>query len=358
MNALSRPLWAAVCLLTVLLPGFGASAQFLNPDIIQAQAITPDMRQQIQAVVGPAMTELIGFDDKTDARAISQMRKKLLDPMESANATPAFLDAFSETITAKMDRAVNHDSELVRMNAMIILARMTDDASLPLINAGLEDKSVAVQRWAMEALRRRVVTWKGREAAGKAPTNLEQKLDTVLKQVNAILALNPHPIVVAPALQIYLAIDSDGARQALIEQLTNRIDLHANDLKLSYAPEQAVMERFAQLLVVARKFNQDQANGLNRVAFRYARLILSQASAEKIGKDHLDDALSMLNQSLTCLAQVTAGSQQNVPAGQAQANNAIINSQWKQLDTLLNEWATILRAAPFNLTDEELGLKP
>ncbi len=356
MNALSRPLWAALGLMTVILPGFAASAQFLNPDVIQAQQITADMRQQIQTVVAPAMAELIGFTDKTDAKNISQTRKKLLDPMESANATPAFLDAFSETITAKMDRAVNHDSELVRMNAMILLSRMTDDGSLPLINAGLEDKSVAVERWAMEALRRRVTTWKTREQAGSAPANLPAKLTGVVNQINAKIAQKPHPIVVAPALLAYLAIDTDEAKQALIDQLGKRIELHAGNPSLSYAAEQAAMERFAQLLVVARKFNQDQATGLNRVAFRYAKLILEQAKADKISNEHREDALSMLNQCFTCLGQVAAGAQKNAPAGQAQANGAIINGQWQQLDTLLNDWAGILRAAPFSLTDADLGL--
>lgn len=356
MNALSRPLWAAVCLFAVLLPATDAKAQFLDQKLLQADQITPDMRRQIDEYVAPQIEKLLSGD----AQAVSEGRKKLTEHLTNPNAKDPFRNAMSEAIATRLDPAVNHDSVLVRMNAQIILAGMTDEKSEALVNAGLEDKSQAVQRWAMEALASRAATWKAREKAGNAPDNLRQKQAALIKQVNEKLDQNvpPHPIVVTPALQVYLAIDTAEARAALNDQLNKRLALHKADPNLSYAPEQAAMQSFASTLAIQSPFDMQAGAGLNRAAFRYARLTHDQLKADTItGEKQIDGAKNMLGQSLLALGQVAAGARKNAPADQGRVNGWIAENQWPNVERLLvNDWAVILRAAPFDLNDEQLGL--
>lgn len=358
MNASFRPLCAAVCLLMVLL-GVPASAQnqIIGANIIQAPQIDAAARQQINAFIAPAIADLVsGEPDK-----ISNARKNLLNPIGNVGASVAFLDAYSEMISAKMDPAVNHKdlktSVLVRMNAMIIISRLTDDGSMAHIAAGLEDDNVSVQRWAMKGLQERVKTWKNR-AKNDNNLNIAPKLDGVIKQVVAKLEANqaPHPIVVGPGLLTLFEIGTEDAYVALNEQLNGRVDLHSKDLKLSYTPELVVIQVFSPALSIARPFNVKLGSDMNRAAFRYATLILGQLKAGKIGKDQLEDAKNMLNQCIVAMGQVSAGAGKNAPAGQGQANAAIVNSRWADIDKLLTDWAVILRAAPFNLTNQDLGL--
>ncbi len=362
MNASSRSLRAAVCLLTaLLLPGLSAGAQFLPGDIIQSEQINAEQRQQIAAVVDAAMMDLINGD----AKAMSEARKKMLNHLGNPSGTVAFQDAYSELVSAKMDRAVNHDSTLVRMNAMIVLSRMTDDGegddegSMKQIALGVEDSNVAVQRWAFEAMRSRVATWNRREQAGNGPANLDAKLGKVIERVNDKLNQDtpPNPIVVDKALMALLEVNTPEARSTLVGHLNSRVALHAEDADLSYAGEQGVIERLASSLALERPFDQDSATGLNRAAFRYARLIVDQAKAGAIGNNNKENAMSMLNQCLASMGQVAAGARVNDPAGQDGANGAIQNEQWDALDRLLADWAVILRSAPFGIANDGLAVQ-
>ena len=354
MNASSRSLRAAVCLLTaLLLPGLSAGAQFLPGDIFQAEQINAEQRQQIAAVVDAAMMDLVNGD----AKAMSEARKKMLNHLGNPSGTAAFQDAYSELVTAKMDDAVNHDSTLVRMNAMIVLSRMTDDGSEQHIEAGIEDKgkSAAVERWAFEALRSRVATWNRR-----GPNNLKEKQEKAIKLVNDKLDIQnpPNPIVVDKALMTLLEVNTPDARAALVGHLNARVALHAADTKLSYAGEQGVIERFASSLALERPFDQRSATQLARATHRYARLIVEQLKANKIGDRNRGDALSMLTQCLASMSQVAAGAGQREPASQSRAAAAIQNEQWDVLDGVLNDWAVILRAAPFSLDNDDLAVQP
>lgn len=349
----ARTLWAGACVLALVLPGLSVQAQPLGQNVIQAQQIDANMRQQIAAWVDPH----IGRLTSDDPEQVSEGRRRLTDQLNNPNATPAFVDALSEAITTRLDAAINHDSVQVRMGAQIVLARMTDDKSKALIDAGLVDDNVAVQSWAMRALAGRVENWKDREAAGNAPAGLRQKLAAITAQVDAKLNQNPHPIVVKPGYDALLAVDTAEARETLIGQLNKRVQLHAQDPSLSYAPEQSAIGAFASRLAIETPFDQTSATGLTRAAFRYAVLIHNQLKAGDIMDRRVESAKNMLGQCVFALGQVAAGARKNAPANQGQAANWIAEDNWAGVQGLIvNDWAVILRAAPFDLTNEDLGL--
>lgn len=356
-TALSGPRWAAVCLLAVLLAGpcLDAQAQFL-PQEFQAKQIDANLQRKMNDFIDPLMDDLI----QGDTRQVAEARANLIRPLENINASPEFKEVLSKQISIKMDPAVNNkDNALVRMNAMIVLGRMTDAGSMAHINAGLEDKSVAVQRKAMEALRSRVAMMVAGAGNGGGAA-IANKLDPIVKQVANKLGADPgpHPIVVTPALQVLIEADTPLARATLNDQLNKRIDLHVKDPNLSYVPEQLAISAFAQKLAITAPFDLEAGTALNRAAFRYSNLVLAQLKANAIKDEKIDDALAMLNDSVLALGKVSAGARKQPPDAQARANSMIVNAQWEPLENLLkNDWVTILRAAPFSLTDEQLGVQ-
>ena len=64
----------------------------------------------------------------------------------------------------------------------------------------------------------------------------------------------------------------------------------------------------------------------------------------------------MLNQATQALGQLAAGAGKQTPPAQLQANSWIINGRWEDLQRMLeNDWAPILRAAPFGIDADDLN---
>lgn len=352
INVLCRPRWVVVCTLFMLCIGQGAQAQqFLGPDLIGGKDFDAAAKQGMLRLVDPAMKAITA--EEPDPQAISASRKTLLTPLKDPSATTEFKQAFSEIIAGRMDAAVNHKSVLVRINAMILLASMTDADSEMLIETGLVDKSVAVQRKAVEALRQRVRGWL-KQGSG----TVLGKVDDAMKKTIEMLDQRPAPqsIVVTPALGILLDINSEQSLVALIDQLDKRVQLHREDDSLVYQAEQMAFDQLSRTMPILRPFPFVQASALNRTAFRTALLILEQIKAGKIKtEDQIKASKTMLAQCFRTLGAITAGAGKQSPSGQFQVNSWIQNSNWDAIEKLLkDDWAAILRAEPFGLSVKDL----
>lgn len=345
MNVVCQPLRAAVCLLILLVMSMPATGQFIDPTV---QAVDQNTRAAISQYVNPAMVALV----QGDKDEITKARNTLTRPFKDPSATAVFKDAYSEIITARMDKAVNHEDQLIRLNAMIVLSHMTNQASKALIDSGLEDDSPAVQRWAMEALGNRVTLWL-EDAAGN-DAQIKAAIDQVASKLNEAPAI--HAIVVGPALGVLVEAGTDAAFAALIDSLNNRVAAHAADANLSYAGEQEALLRFASKIARAR-VGSERIKGLNRAAFRYSSLILKQISEKKIAADKIVPATWMLNQCLQTLALTTGLASKTAPVPHDTAKEWIVNKDWGKLSELLaSQWSALLKSDPNKLTDDELAI--
>jgi len=352
MNHVCEKRWVAVCLLFALLGGADASAQFLRQETIEAQEITDTMRQEMLDLVTPAMEKFYSGDPAD----LSDARKTLTDPHKNPNATAAFREAFSEIITPRLAEAVSHDSVLMRINAMIIAGLLTDADSKALIDQALKDDNPAVQRKAMEAIRKRVQYWLTQPAGGNrgAAASIEDAVNQVNKMLKARPA--PDPIIITPGLLMFLDINTPSSLETLIGHVNDRLALHVEDPSLSYAPEQAVIERLSVLLTSSP--NAQVAAATNKAAWRYASLIIQQIKADKIDDGRVEMAAGTVGQCLLALGQVAASAQQAPPAGHFQFRAWIKDQNWDALQNLLqDDWVPVLKAPPFSLRDEDFELE-
>lgn len=374
INALSRLLCLAVCSLVVALAGVQSTAQTLDVNIVAAKVVDAEMKQQIAEYVDDVMRDLLDADSP---KKVSAARRKLVDPIDDPNATTAFKAALSDMILDRgFDKAVTHDSELVRLNAMIVLSKMTDDKSRALIDAGMVDDSAAVKRWALHALSNRMMMW-----VVQGDAKLTTKSTAAVKQITTMLNAKQQadPIVVTAGFQALLQFAAPDVaqatpdrlklisanpgvvnitREALIALLNARVAVHAADPNLSFAAEQIAMTRLGNAMALSPTFDRPTSRGLQQAAYRYCSLILSQVKNGLIGDEAMEDALVMLNQSFVAIGQTAAGAKIKSPPSQFQVRVWIENGQWDNLSNLLiNEWKPILAAPPFDLTDQELAVE-
>jgi hypothetical protein len=368
MNLSYRPLVAAVCSLLMLLaavPAFGQ--KFLPQDIVEADPITEEMNDRILAIVDPAMFDLsrdADDDGQVRAKSVAEARQQLLQLFRVSQPSVAYLEALSKAISGgRMKDAVEHESPLVRINAMIVLKEMVDDNSKVFIDQGLTDESDAVKRWAMEALGTRMRWWKARAANPANARNVQSKIDAAIKQIETLLTQEspPHPIVVSSGLEALFAVDTALSRETLIRILNARVPLHADNPDLSYSAERAVVDALWNRL--ATEVRQDRASikELTRAMHRFSAVIVGQSQADLISEDMQRGAKEMLFQSLQGMANlsVTMQAPNAPPADSGQARNWIINDRWDELNKLVKEdWTPILAAEPFGLRPAALAISP
>lgn len=337
--------------LFILLVGTPAMGQrFLPAEIVQANVITPEMMDRIVEAAEPPTFDLVRIQKTED---ITKAREQLLQHFRVNQPSDAFLQALSKAINKEIAPAVQHESDLVRINAMIVLGSMVDDGSMVHIDAGLKDKSDAVKRIAMQALGNRMRYWKG-QATGQV------KIDNAIKQVLTIVgqAEPPHPAVVGSALQALVLVNTPQSLDALIEILNKRVAWHAENPNAPYDAERAAIENYMGLLVGDRRAGERSNKGMVRAMARYSKLIIGQMQAGRVPEEQVKGGKSMLFQCLQGMANVCATANVKPPKDDDQARNWINNDRWGELLKLVNEdWSVILGGEPFGLKPAELAIE-
>lgn len=340
-------------MLFLLMAGPQASAQFLDAEIIAAENIDADMRGKIIELIGPASEKLASGVPKE----VSAGRNTLITPLRDVSASSAFKTAYSELLEAKIKPAAGHESVLVRINAMIVIGWMTDEASKAMIMAGLEDENVAVRRKAMEALRRRVRQYlllpPNNPAAQKGITEAIEAVEKQMQQDPP-----PHQVVAGVAMRILLDINTRETQIAVAGVLNDRVALHVAEPGLAAEAERLAIQVVANAIANRPPFNKKAGAPVARAAYRYAVLAADQLATGRLDIDEAAEAKATVIQCLQALSILTGAAGKTAPANYAEAGNWLTAGDWVSLKSLLNEdWSLILRAEPFALTDEQLETK-
>jgi len=331
--------------------------RFMPQEIVQADPITEEMNDRIVALVDPPVYDL--GDPEVEASKVTQARDQLENFLNQNTATQAYRMAVSTAISSRLGPAVDHESPVVRMNAMIVLGDMIDEGSKALIDKGLNDDNDAVKHWAMVALGKRMQYWLN-QLAQTGLRDLQGKVDAAIAQIEKQLLAQdpPHPIVVGAGLTALVNTNTPLSREALIEVLNHRVALHAADPNLKYTAERSAMERFTGVLVGQVPPDVRSIKGYNRALYRYASLIVDQAQNNLIDAELENNAHAMLWVCLQGMANTSAAAKapDSPPANHNQARDWINNARWAELKELVNDdWSAILQAAPFSLTEQQLA---
>ena len=338
-----RQLGVLMCLATALLAlefAPPASAQDKLPtDIYNAESLSPEQTSQIQAYVSQWAPVLINAEGTGEQ--IVTARQRLLQPLGFVS-TDAFRQAYTQAAAQQIPPALDAESLLPRLNAMIILSRLEmNEEILSLIRRGMQDPNPAVRYWAIKGIR-------GSAAAlpVAAQRQLLQDLTQMLEneQSEQVLEQTYHAMV-------ELNLPGNQAITRVLEALNQRVAAHVGRPELTYRAEYSGTRTLYQRLLTmqASQGGMDQAFAqLARAAVRYMDLIARQGRqfGEQLPPETLDSYLRMVELAFQVLSDVhrQTGSTAPVPAS---LRAAVASANWDEVLLAAQQFRDALTQPPF-----------
>ncbi|XAM01697.1 hypothetical protein OT109_09910 [Phycisphaeraceae bacterium D3-23] len=323
------------------------SAQQIAQDAKVAEgSLTADQTQNVRDFVEAWMGRLIGGDPAE----VTESRNAILREFRTPGITETFREAFSEEVSRMMGEAVQAQSDLVRINAMIIATQLTNEGAEQFLNAGLSDDNAAVQYWSAKAYQERV----DRATADDGPGMPAAEQRAVIGKVNAIFANDPSTPVARVGVEILSKLDVPGARAAMLSLLHDRIAYHAANPQASYLAEETAIQLLTAEISRERRADADQIAELVRAAYRYFVQIHGELLAGNILDGSMAGHKAMLDWCNKCLQAMGAKVEANMPADTAEVNDWIRLNEWDDITNVAAGWRLTLMGEPFNMTADDL----
>lgn len=278
-------------------------------------------------------------------------RNAILREFRTPGITETFRDAFSEEVSKLMGDAIRSESDLVRINAMIIATQLTNDGASALIDAGLADDNAAVQYWGAKAYLERVERATDDDGPGMSPADQR----AIITKVQQIFAGTPSTPVARVGVEILSNLDAPEARTAMLTLLHNRVLQHAENPQASYLPEQTAIQLLSSEISRELRVDNDQVKEVARAAYRYFVLINAQMKTGNVLESVEPGHLAMLDWCYKCLNAMAAKFPSlDIENDAEQINDLIKLGEWDELDEAGQRWHDILTAAPFSIPADEL----
>lgn len=310
----------------------------MRSETISAENLDNEQRQQIDLYVQYWGERLQATDDER----VTIARRRLLEPLRATQVSQTFLRHYSERAGEALGHALASDRRIVRLNTMIVVARLTGPAALPLIEQGMADESDAVRYRAIKAVQ-------------TVDFNQQQKQALVARLVQH-LDREPTVPVAEQTMVALMELDLPDARQQGLELLNQRVAHHLAEPGQSMQPELSGLARAYQQLARAGnpRDSQEALRQLSRAALRYQDLANRQLQLEGVPTEHRNsyiDTIKVCNAALQFVANNLNAS--GLPGS---INMEVDRGNWAAVERNTGQWRTILQRAPFNFTEQDLAV--
>ena len=235
--------------------------------------------------------QLVAEDD----RQVTAAKDQLIIPLNT-DSTAFFLVEYRAALRDLLRQAFESKPAskrlIVRLNAMIVAAKLHDTDNITLLIKGLNDQNPAVRYWAAQAIadltRGANLKIRQRNKLFSALTvSMEnEKIEPVLKQMmRALVSLTKH---VPNGINI------------LLQTINKRVELHMANPQLGISAEIEGLRDLRQPLIKSRAANpaattDEDLRQFILVATRYHRLAAAQLEQGKVPAIHRGDYITLLN---------------------------------------------------------------
>jgi hypothetical protein len=343
MKFCRSPLWLMAVLCIAML-GPGALSVFaqgsLPQAIVQAQAqLTPAECATVDAFVDAQATKL----QSNDPKEVADGRSRLADKFALGSTTP-FLDYYNPAVANRVTPLLTPDGPLMtRLNVAIVSAKLSGQGLVDVLQAGADDPSPAVRYWIAKAV--------GTAAEKKRLSTQEQK--DVLVVMAKRLKTEDASLALEQVMRAISEIDLPEAIQTVLEGLDSRVSFHKKDPDARYKPVHGGMQQLWSKLVHLRSGNQNVDKDLYelaRIALRYTTLIAGQLVAGDKNNDVTakQDKVAMAGICGRVMEYAARDVANLTPPRAVDPNNAA------ELRVSADRWLDVLKAPPFNFTDDQL----
>ena len=311
----------------------------------QTSALSDAARQEVSDYVDRWLPEG-GFEAGDDVQAVSEAAQQLIDPL-LGSPSAEFLSVYRRMLGPRLSGAFQSDRDEVRLNVMVMVARLQDPALVDLVAEGLRDGNPAVRYWA------------GRAAAGVAKSlpddNSRQKLVDAL--IQALVAERGHQVLPQLA-QALLQLPGETAQIGLLEALNRRVPWHTEHPEASLSAQSRVLRDMGRGLAAGPSIAPELLRKLALVSCRYMRLAAQNLDSGIVPPrlmPELKELLDYLDQNLRWL---TAKEHPNLTLPQVlqRAIKPLLDAQnWRNIDTRAREWEKLL-IQEFQFKPEDMDL--
>ncbi len=348
MNFSRRLHWllAATC---VLMLGPGNQSLFaqnsLPATIIQAQQLSAQDKTTIDGFIDAQVTRLQSSDPEQVA-----LGRSLLAEQFGLGSSPAFINYYSQAIAQRVAPLLVPDGPLMtRLNIAIVSAKLSDASLVTVLKAGADDPSPAVRYWIAKAV----------GAAAKNDRISQQQQQDVLDVMAARLKVEDSELVLGQVMLAISEIDLDEAIEKVLEGLDARVSFYKQHAQARFKPVHDGTQQLWSKLIALRSDGKNvdkEQKELARIAFKYYALIAEQMAA---GIDNPDeDETAAIKQDKATMAGICGRVMDDVarqvarisPPQMVDPNNAT------ELKASADRWRDVLKAPPFNYTDEQLAV--
>ena len=338
---------AATC---VLMLGLGNQSLFaqdsLPADILGAQdELTTPQKATVDTYVDAHVVRL----QSSNPQEVALGRSLLAEPF-GLGKSPTFISYYSDAIAQRVSPLLVPEGPLMtRLNIAIVSAKLSGQSLVMVLKAGADDPSPAVRYWIAKAV--------GTAAKNKRLSKQEQQ--DVLDVMAARLKAEDSSLVLEQVMLAISEIDLPEAIEKVLEGLDARVGFHKQNPEARYKPVHGGMQQLWSKLIALRSDGKNvdkEQKELARIAFRYYALIAEQMEAgiENPDEDEADaikqDKASMAGICGRVMDDITRQVARITPPQMVDPNNAA------ELKVSVDRWRGILKAPPFNFTDEQLAI--
>ncbi|MEZ6193301.1 MAG: hypothetical protein R3C45_18670 [Phycisphaerales bacterium] len=342
------PAWliAALCIAVVGPGGQTLFAQGSLPqNILQAQA---DLSAQEKSTVDTFVDAQVARLKSNDPAEVAAGRANLFDQF-NLSTSQFFLDYYRQSVAQRITPLVQPDQPLMtRLNVAIISAKLSGASLVGILQTGAADPSPAVRYWIAKAI----------GGAAKAKAFDAQQQQDVLNSLAQRLKDEDSSLVLEQVMVAIAEIDLREAIPTVLNGLDSRVTFHQNNPKAPFKPVQGGMQQLYRKLVEQRSGGTNVTNELHnlaRIAFRYYTLIGDQLEA--ISNEAPADDTEAIKQDKAVMAGLCGQVMDYVVRDVAKLTppQPVATNNAAQLKASAALWRDILKAPPFNFTDEQFN---
>lgn len=349
MNSARSCVWLLAVVCGLILAGGPATAQILPQEIKTATGeLSAEQRAILAEFVDPLMEGLVSGEPT----AVSAGRTAILREFAAPNATPSFKQALSNQVTTHMAQAMASETDLVRINAMIITTQLTNEAAQELIDKGLSDPNGAVQYWGAKAYRDRVLRAVNADGTNRLPASEQRE---IIQRVKELIDTDPAVAVVQSSFEILIALSVPEAQRELLQLLNDRVAKHAAQPQMSYRADQEAIRQLTSKFIRERRVERADLKQMVSASYRYFALTAQQMGRGIVLDENQPGHKAMMDSSHQALAAICAREQGvELPEGYAEVKDLIKLNSWERLQQISQRWQPVLQAPPFELAAQEL----
>lgn len=343
--------WRVAVVCGLMLSGGSAfgQGQILPQEIKAATGeLSAEQKAALAEFADPLMQGLVAGDPA----AVSAARTAILREFNAPNASPSFKNTFSDQIAPALTQAMSSEDDLVRINAMIITTKLTNEAAQELIDKGLSDSNAAVQYWGAKAYRDRVLRFAQPDGRNTLP-QAEQR--EIIDRVKELIATDPAVAIVQSSFEILIALSVPEAQKELLSLLNSRVAKHAAQPQLSYRAEQEALRQLTNKFIRERRVEKADLQAIVSASYRYFVLTSQQMRRGVVLAENQAGHKSMMDSSHQSLAAIAAREQGvELPEGYAEVKDLVKLNSWERLTQIGQRWQQVLQAPPFELQAQQL----